>query len=130
MILFLDFDGVLHPDGVYLVKGRPVLRAEGALFMWAPLLADALKNYPAVQIVLSTGWAHDLRFARAPAFFHPNCSSGSLVRHGTVSWRPMAVLPEQERAQTREAQGKADKAIADAAKLAGNLGALQQSARG
>ena len=45
MILFLDFDGVLHPDEAYLVKGRPVLRAEGALFMWTPLLADALKNY-------------------------------------------------------------------------------------
>lgn len=26
MILFLDFDGVLHPDEAYLLKGRPVLR--------------------------------------------------------------------------------------------------------
>lgn len=33
MILFLDFDGVLHPDEAYLVKGRPVLRTEGALFI-------------------------------------------------------------------------------------------------
>lgn len=30
MVLFLDFDGVLHPDAVYLVGGRPTLRAEGA----------------------------------------------------------------------------------------------------
>jgi len=42
----------------------------------------------------------------------------------------LAVLLEQERAQTREAQGKAEKAIADAAKLAGKLEALQHSARG
>ena len=38
MILFLDLDGVLHPDEAYLVHGRSVLRAEGELFMWAPLL--------------------------------------------------------------------------------------------
>lgn len=42
MILFLDFDGVLHPDAAYLVRGRPVLRAAGELFMWAPLLAAVL----------------------------------------------------------------------------------------
>ena len=42
----------------------------------------------------------------------------------------LAVLLEQERAQTREAQGKAEKAIADAAKLAGKLEALQHGARG
>lgn len=42
----------------------------------------------------------------------------------------LAALLEQERAQTREAQGKAEKAIADAAKLAGKLKALQHSARG
>ena len=71
MILFLDFDGVLHPDEAYLVKGRPVLRAEGALFMWAPLLVGALKNYPGVQIVLSTSWARELRFTRARSFLPP-----------------------------------------------------------
>ena len=30
-ILFLDYDGVLHPDDVYLERGRPVLRATGQL---------------------------------------------------------------------------------------------------
>ena len=38
MILFLDYDGVLHPDHVYLVSGRPVPRADGELLMWAPIL--------------------------------------------------------------------------------------------
>lgn len=41
MILFLDYDGVLHPDAAYLVKGRPELRAEGCVFMWAPILEHA-----------------------------------------------------------------------------------------
>lgn len=65
MILFLDFDGVLHPDAAFLVKGRPRLKAEGELFMWAPLLVDVLADFPEVKIVLSTNWARDLSFARA-----------------------------------------------------------------
>lgn len=64
-ILFLDYDGVLHPDDVYLECGQPVLHATGHLFMWAPLLEDALADYPDVRIVLSTSWARELRFARA-----------------------------------------------------------------
>ena len=68
MILFLDFDGVLHPDDAYLVRGRPVLRAEGALFMWAAPLAALLDAHPQVQIVLSTSWARELGFSRARRF--------------------------------------------------------------
>lgn len=65
MILFLDFDGVLHPDAVYLERGRPVLRAEGTLFMWAPQLIAVLADAPDVRIVLSTSWARELGFSRA-----------------------------------------------------------------
>lgn len=65
MILFLDFDGVLHPDAVYLERGRPVLRGDGELFMWSRHLVDVLASAPHVRIVLSTSWARELRFARA-----------------------------------------------------------------
>ena len=65
MILFLDYDGVLHPDAVYLERGRPVLRADGELFMWAGYLVDVLASAPHVRIVLSTSWARELRFNRA-----------------------------------------------------------------
>lgn len=65
MILFLDFDGVLHPDLAYLVKGRPTLKGDGQLFMWAPLLSEVLHDFPHVQIVLSTSWARELSFSRA-----------------------------------------------------------------
>lgn len=65
MILFLDYDGVLHPDAVYLERGRPVLRADGELFMWSRHLVDALASAPHVRIVLSTSCARELRFARA-----------------------------------------------------------------
>ncbi len=71
MVLFLDFDGVLHPDQAYLVKGRPVLRAEGALFMWAPLLVDALKNYPGVSGFLCSRRLVDLLSTDFSHFFRP-----------------------------------------------------------
>lgn len=47
MIVFLDFDGVLHPDPC----------AEPArLFEHGPRLAQALRSFPAVALVLSTSW--------------------------------------------------------------------------
>ncbi len=64
-ILFLDYDGVLHPDSAYLVRGGPVLRGDGELFMWVDLLVAALADYPKVQIVLSTSWVRMLGFRRA-----------------------------------------------------------------
>ena len=72
MILFLDYDGVLHPDAAYLVHGRPELRAEGDLFMWAPILQDILAPYPDAQIVLSTSWVRVLGFSRARDFLPEN----------------------------------------------------------
>ncbi|MGK5048462.1 HAD domain-containing protein [Janthinobacterium sp. GB4P2] len=68
LVLFLDFDGVLHPDATYLVRGRPILRADGHLFMWADRLIALLADYPDVEIVLSTSWVRDLGFSRARAY--------------------------------------------------------------
>ena len=65
IVLFLDYDGVLHPDAAYLTRRGPVLRAEGELFMWAPILVELLRPYPDVQIVLSTSWVRMLGFGRA-----------------------------------------------------------------
>lgn len=65
MILFLDYDGILHPDAVYLVRGRPTLRADGHLFMWMPVLERILADFPDVQIVLSTSWARGFGFSKA-----------------------------------------------------------------
>lgn len=53
MILFLDFDGVLHPD--------PCLDA-ARLFEHAPRLVHALGAFPQVALVLSTAWRQGRRF--------------------------------------------------------------------
>ncbi|MEE4892857.1 HAD domain-containing protein [Pseudomonas alliivorans] len=65
MVLFLDFDGVLHPDGVYMTPQGPQLRSSGCLFMWAPILEKELAPFPKVKIVLSTSWVRQLDFSRA-----------------------------------------------------------------
>lgn len=55
MHLFLDFDGPMHPDAVYVMKGKITLRAEGiSLFEHAPVLVELLEPHPHVKIVLST----------------------------------------------------------------------------
>lgn len=67
-ILFLDFDGVLHPDAVFMTQKGPILRAQGTLFMWAGLLADVLYDFPQVRVVLSTSWVRHLGFSRARSY--------------------------------------------------------------
>lgn len=64
-ILFLDFDGVLHPDSVYLSRLGPTLTVEGELFMWSPILAKLLDDFPTVSLVLSTSWVRHLGHKRA-----------------------------------------------------------------
>lgn len=64
-VLYLDFDGVLHPDAVFLVRRKVELRAEGELFMWSERLIDALKPHSAIDIVLSTSWVRSIGFDAA-----------------------------------------------------------------
>lgn len=70
-ILFLDFDGVLHPEPVYRhPKGGMYFGVECAghkLFENAEILVNALASYPDVSIVLTTSWVRVLGFARAKA---------------------------------------------------------------
>jgi hypothetical protein len=68
-ILFLDFDGVLHPEGVFRkpIIGRIYLEKKYAdaghkLFEHAELLVDLIgKSGVDVQIVLSTSWVRVLK---------------------------------------------------------------------
>lgn len=63
-ILFLDFDGVLHPHEVYLYHGRGIVLEAGPehqLFEHAELLASLLEPFPEVRIVLSTSWCATMR---------------------------------------------------------------------
>lgn len=70
-ILYLDFDGVLHPADVYAEPGSaPALSAAAlaaghALFEHAETLAALLEPFPAVRVVLATSWARGFGHAFA-----------------------------------------------------------------
>lgn len=60
LVLYLDFDGVLHHENVRIsTKCGPFLLAPARyrLFQHADLLAELLAPFPEVQIVLSTSWS-------------------------------------------------------------------------
>lgn len=63
-VLMLDFDGVLHPESVYLLHrhGPTLMNAPGhKLFENCPLLEEVLGPYPDLRIVLSTSWVRRYR---------------------------------------------------------------------
>lgn len=67
-VLYLDFDGVLHPDEVYRYVKAPHIRLNAPghqLFEHAPLLEHLIEPYPALRIVLSTSWVRAFDFHRA-----------------------------------------------------------------
>lgn len=62
MILFLDFDGVLHP-----LFFRPELPPEESKpFCYLPRLAGVLRDFPSVEVVISSTWrlSYDLNQIR------------------------------------------------------------------
>jgi len=71
VILFLDFDGVMHPSRAYMGQHGPELAGDGSLFMWADLLATALAEHPGVQIVLSTSWVRRLPYMQVCGYLPP-----------------------------------------------------------
>mgnify|MGYP000866005943 CR=1 FL=1 len=71
-ILYLDFDGVLHPADVRVlpadrhprvyVRGQPTDRP---LFEHLPLLEQLLKPYPQLRIILATSWVREFGYEYA-----------------------------------------------------------------
>lgn len=66
-VLFLDFDGVLHPDAAFRTRKGIELRAPGTLMMYAGILESILRDFPQVKISLSTSWVRLLGYRRARA---------------------------------------------------------------
>lgn len=69
MILFLDFDGVLHHENVVRIDGKPACKEPGrSLFEWVQPLEDILRDAPHVRVVLSTSWVAILSFNRTKSY--------------------------------------------------------------
>jgi len=68
MILFLDFDGVLHPQ--FPRKDRS--EAENKPFAYVPRLEGVLRDFPHVDIVISSSWRTFSSLAQIQARFSPD----------------------------------------------------------
>lgn len=66
LVLYLDYDGVLHHENVLRHPRRGIYLGappEFTLFQHAALLETLLQPYPAVRIVLSTSWVRVLGYS-------------------------------------------------------------------
>lgn len=77
IILYLDFDGVLHDDDVVWSRKRGIhMRTPSRfLFEWMPILEFLLQSYPEVKIVLSTSWVRVKSFDLAKKQLSPSLQS-------------------------------------------------------
>jgi len=67
-ILYVDFDGPLHPAAVYRTAKRGIhLRGypEHSLFQSAGVLVELLAPHPDVKIILSTSWVRAVGFSES-----------------------------------------------------------------
>ncbi|MBU9444234.1 hypothetical protein KTE62_21215 [Burkholderia multivorans] len=71
--LFVDFDGTLHRGRGLIdeVTGKVSLDTGNPVFEFAPLLAELLVPYPAVEIVLTTSWLYALSFEQVLSHLPP-----------------------------------------------------------
>jgi hypothetical protein len=72
-VLYLDFDGVLHPQDVRMDGGVPYVRSPPGhgILENAPVLQGLLTPYPNLNIVLSTTWVRRFGYRGAVRYLHP-----------------------------------------------------------
>lgn len=87
LLLFLDFDGVLHPS----------LNAGKDNFCALPLLEDLLRQHHAVGIIISSSWRHLFSFEELVGYFSEDvrprivASTRSVLESGTRNrWEEIA----------------------------------------
>jgi hypothetical protein len=74
-IIFLDFDGVLHPLGLQVeehrtLNGKPVAKAiKVDFFCWLPLLLELVAEHGDVRFVAHTAWRESHDLARLQGYF-------------------------------------------------------------
>lgn len=79
MIVFLDFDGVVHPEG---------LRGPSQLFCRLPLIEEVLREFAEVELVISSAWR--LEYA------DPQLAAIGLKKHFSkdIAQRVVGVTPD------------------------------------
>lgn len=102
-VLYLDFDGVLHPDAVYRTRNAiELLHHPGhSLFEHVSLLEEVLAPYPSVKIVLSTSWilldgGYEFAKSQLSLCLQERCIGGTFNRREVrKAWFKSMSRPEQ-----------------------------------
>lgn len=83
--LFLDFDGVLHPQ----YEGMPTPADQ--LFCHLPRFESVMRDFPKVQIVISSTWRYKFTLNQMRARFSPDIAAriiGTTPRTDPDEYRP------------------------------------------
>lgn len=71
MILFLDFDGVLHP----VFPRRDLTDADNQLFSFLPRLEGVLRDFPEILIVIASSWREGRPWEHVIKAFSPDIAA-------------------------------------------------------
>ncbi|MBO1011373.1 hypothetical protein IPV27_27365, partial [Acidovorax sp. SD340] len=91
-ILFLDFDGVLHPEHCHASKH----------FCCLPILEDALRHAPGCQVVITSTWRLEQSFEDLLQRFSPDIAS--MIDGVTPRYCELANVPNTLVGYEREAE--------------------------
>jgi hypothetical protein len=96
-MLFLDFDGVTHPD--------PCRKDE--YFRQLPLIEDVLREHADVNVVISSSWRYDYRLPELQAWFSPDLPrvidvTPSVARTDDEDWIPRDLLQHHREWECRK----------------------------
>lgn len=96
MIIFLDFDGVLHPE--FDPDDHERLKQNSALFCRLPFIEEVLREFPQVEIVISSAWRIHLG--------DPEEASRRLRTYfsGDIAQRIVGITPRYQFLNPREAK--------------------------
>lgn len=105
MILFLDFDGVLHPQ----YEGMPTPTEE--VFCHLPRFESVMREFPTVQIVVSSTWRYKFTVDQMRAHFSPD-----------IAARIIGATPQSEIAGSGYQVARRENEILDWLSASGNTG--------
>ncbi len=97
-ILFLDFDGVTHPD--------PCRKDQ--YFRQSPLIENVLREHANVNVVISSSWRYDHQLSELQAFFSSDLRSRvidvtpSVARTDDEGWIPRDLLQHHREWECRK----------------------------
>ncbi|MEX3856484.1 HAD domain-containing protein [Paraburkholderia sp. BR10923] len=88
MVLFLNFDGVLHPNAVQFdKKNHPVLHApRHRLFESSNVLAEVVADFDDLRLVLNTWWTYKVGFEESLRHLPSSLSSrvdATILQHAS-----------------------------------------------